>query len=868
MSQLIEKVIFTYNGNNICLTDLKQLCDEVIKEKLNRGSSDKYVYLLQVVQANDLQYDSLKLFSRIVSSLLKAETSELIDLILSKPPPPTVGDESEYTKSFTAYQEFCLHLLAFNCACVKKVTNYVLIEALKLCTHKVSKDITLKVGGKHTFETIEDIQKKCRHIASSVKKKELTLIQDQDELEFMTELLKTHPNAKEKGITGQEKMLKIYKGRSKQNTPCFYLSHTKDDLSLKYTPSSEHKINGIIDISYMKSINEIAVKLSHTMIHCMRELPSGVKNLLDLVITLIKKFPNSKSQIVSLITKTMPHAMMAAQMHAIYIKIMFYLVEQLPNLEEELLGIVLSRFCQIDVNIKSKQLANKRHFTSDDLKADVYLYYIIKYFKARIHQIDSQVNTQATGFTKDVKMQDDNDDDSILESSDEEDTRDNSTTAQKHKIDNFCDMLIRLFEKNILPFSELHYPQYCFLYVASISQLFLQKMVTLFILKAFSKTAHINVKTHCVNYICSLLATSSQKVISIKIFLDSVRFLVKFFKTKFHSKQSNIERYETISSNSDGSMQTQKKVKMHIKVDDKLFYISVIQGLSYILSFKIPEIGSQDPSLLHKMLKLILNNEFKAVLFNQGSTLKCLLNSFKVNHVDPKYIRRLTKQIKTQKHFLRYKRDLFNRIKRKMPFGTPLFLNESGQFFKDFHSHLPDNQIQESIVSTLIPPERRKSGNSKAELEEEKVTLNSHPKKRLTFEDKEFNSAMISAFGAPKMRSAHDIRKTVFGKLGRSLSVEYMHKHKAGATINTQKTHVKSFLKTLEITQDGGVMQTQMTLEQFENHSDGYTSGKDTDAASIDLLDRSKPWSHIRNSRNVHRRRRHKRVNKSNKNQS
>lgn len=337
----------------------------------------------------------------------------------------------------------------------------------------------------------------------------------------------------------------------------------------------------------MKCINEVAVNLSHYMIRCMRQLPSGVRDLLDFIVMLVNKFPNAKPRILNLITKTMPHAMMPVQMHAIFIKIMFHLITSLSNLEEELLGIVLSRFCQIDVNIKSKQLANKRHFTSDDLKADVYLYYLINYFKGRIHQIQNQTELGESTYTKDVKMQDDSDDDSILDSSDEEDTRENSVYTKKHKVENFCDMLIRLFEKNILPFTELHYPQYCFIYVASINQLFLQKMVTLFILKAFSKTAHINVKTHCINYICSLLATSSDKVISVKIFLESVRFLVKFFKTKFHSKKSNIERYETISSNSDGSQPTQKKVKMHIKVDDKLFYISVIQGLSYILCFKI-----------------------------------------------------------------------------------------------------------------------------------------------------------------------------------------------------------------------------------------------------------------------------------------
>ena len=79
--------------------------------------------------------------------------------------------------------------------------------------------MTLKVGQKFHFETLEDIYKRARQIASSVKKKERMLLKNNNDIEFMTELLKTHPNAKEKGIFGNEKSLRIFTGRSKQNTP-------------------------------------------------------------------------------------------------------------------------------------------------------------------------------------------------------------------------------------------------------------------------------------------------------------------------------------------------------------------------------------------------------------------------------------------------------------------------------------------------------------------------------------------------------------------------------------------------------------------------------------------------------------------------
>jgi hypothetical protein len=278
-------------------------------------------------------------------------------------------------------------------------------------------------------------------------------------------------------------------------------------------------------------------------------------------------------------------------------------------------------------------------------------------------------------------------------------------------------MLIRLFENNVLPYSECHYPQYCFLYVCSINQMFLQKLITLFILRAFRKDNpgenpqfrgdNVNNQICNINYLCSLLATSGKEIISTNIFMDSIRFLVKFFKKKFHSKQLGIDQSEAYSSTSECGETPLLRRKKFIKIDDKLFYISVVQGLSYILTFKIPEIESQDPELLTKILKLILNNEHKAVLFNQTQLLRDFLETLRRNHLPQKYVKRLTKLIKEQKSFLRNKRDLFNRIKRKMPFGTPLFLIESGVYFENIHSHLPNNQIQESISSILIPPENK-----------------------------------------------------------------------------------------------------------------------------------------------------------------
>lgn len=892
MSYTNDKKMFVHNDKQLSYMSFLELVQEALHDKLHGKSEQKYFSVLEIIQGNELDYDSLKLFSKLVSNLLRAGAKDLIELILTKPPTYTPSSAHHFIKSFEAYQDFCFNLLSFDCSYIIKVTNYILNEALKLCTMSVSDMVSLKIGENNHFDTIEDIQKRARLILQGAKKNKMTPITNSKDEEFVSELFKTHPNALEKGILGSGKTVKVFKGRSLMNTPCYFISLNNGADTAKPTPSQENSSPAVEDISYMKCINEVAVKLSHNMIKAMKELRLDVRMFLDLAISIADKFPFNKPKILNIILKMIPHSALHVQVHAIYLRILFYILQKMPYFEEEILEAILVRFIQIDVTIKSKQLANKRHFTSQDLKADVYLYYLIQHFKNRLKAIEEESTYvfKKADLTNSAAMRkgNDSDDDSILESSDEEDTKEDSVVAKKNKIDRFCDMLIRLFENNVLPYSESHYPQYCFLYVCSINQMFLQKLITLFILRAFSNndnvTGHRNFrgeqvtnKICSVNYICSLLATSGKEILPSNIFLDSIRFLVKFFKRKFHTKNMALDQLETYSSTSECSENVYNRGKKQIKLDDKLFYISVIQGLSYILVFKIPELQSQDPTLLTKILKLILNNEFKAVMFNQTTLLKMLLGAFKAHKVSHKYSRRLAKMIRDQKNFLKYKQDLFNRIKRKMPFGTPLFLIEAGIFFENIHSHLPNNQIQESVSSNLIPPEFKRGFLHKRpgvieEEEKEPKSLKIQTKKENGFEDKKLNAAMLAAFGQPKaVTNPSDIRQTIFGKLGRSLSMDFKHKQKAARRNSStqeqfRKPVAKNVIKTLKTDNNntlfaGEIGLSQSLLEQFENLSDGYHSGKDTDAASIDLLEGVRPHNHRRNNRRKHKHRRAKKHN-------
>lgn len=368
-----------------------------------------------------------------MSNLLRAGAKDIIEVVLTKAPKYDSSDPHKFIKSFKAYQEFCYNLLSFDCSYIIKVTNFIMNEALKLCTMSVSDVVSLKIGDDHHFECIEDIQKRARIILQGTKKNKVVAITDSKDEDFITGLFKTHPNAREKGIHKEGSYIKAYKGKSKQNTPCFFISVCNDRDTAKTTPSQDGKNPDFQDISYMKCINEIAVNLSKNMINSVKELRLDVKMFIDFAVNIANKFPFNKPKILKLILKMIPHSALHVQIHAIFIKILFYIIKKMPYYEEEILEAVLTRFVQIDVSIKSKQLAQKRHFTSQDLKADVYLYYLIQHFKHRLKVIEDEsipsLRKDLTISAKVIKVED-SDDDSILESSDEEETYDSDTVAR------------------------------------------------------------------------------------------------------------------------------------------------------------------------------------------------------------------------------------------------------------------------------------------------------------------------------------------------------------------------------------------------------------------------------------------------------
>ena len=213
MSFLDESNLLRINGKQIELKDFKKIWEEAINEKLASVSEQKYFSVMEIVSENEMNYDILKIFNKLIPNLLKCSAKELIMLILNKPPRFDNRNEelldsnkTLFLKSFEAYKEFIISLLSFDCSYLVKTVNFVLNEALKLFSTSVSENISLKIGTDNVFESIEDIQKRSRAILQGSTKTEMTLITNHSDEDFIRELLKTHPNASEKGISGNDNL--------------------------------------------------------------------------------------------------------------------------------------------------------------------------------------------------------------------------------------------------------------------------------------------------------------------------------------------------------------------------------------------------------------------------------------------------------------------------------------------------------------------------------------------------------------------------------------------------------------------------------------------------------------------------------------
>ena len=63
---------------------------------------------------------------------------------------------------------------------------------------------------------------------------------------------------------------------------------------------------------------------------------------------------------------------------------------------------------------------------------------------------------------------------------------------QEEELNTFVDNTLTIFEARVLPLTDSKYPQYIFLHLCSVNEQFMQKFITLIIMKAFNQKKHVN----------------------------------------------------------------------------------------------------------------------------------------------------------------------------------------------------------------------------------------------------------------------------------------------------------------------------------------------------------------------------------------
>jgi hypothetical protein len=95
-----------HKNKTMSFSAFSKLCTEGLRNKVASKSEDKYFTVIEIVQENELDDDSLKLFSKLIPSLLRAGAKDLILALLNNPPKYNPLSPGDYLKSFKAYKDF------------------------------------------------------------------------------------------------------------------------------------------------------------------------------------------------------------------------------------------------------------------------------------------------------------------------------------------------------------------------------------------------------------------------------------------------------------------------------------------------------------------------------------------------------------------------------------------------------------------------------------------------------------------------------------------------------------------------------------------------------------------------------------------
>eukprot|EP01022_Parablepharisma_sp_SALTPOND_P013976 TRINITY_DN1878_c0_g1_i2.p1 TRINITY_DN1878_c0_g1~~TRINITY_DN1878_c0_g1_i2.p1 ORF type:complete len:654 (+),score=32.79 TRINITY_DN1878_c0_g1_i2:546-2507(+) len=291
--------------------------------------------------------------------------------------------------------------------------------------------------------------------------------------------------------------------------------------------------------------------------------------IVEFICTLLREFPLSSPVVLKTVFDKFPYKKLPLEHQHHYFKTTLAITSKFTNVEERAIGLCVEKFLQIDVDART-HWRNTIILDTEQIQDR-----INKYERKVYHETEKKINIIL---------------ELIIEYLDQRVAK--AVQLGKSEIEEFTDMLLKIFEDKIMASYKSNYIQYILLYLASIPELeiFRQKFVSLLLIQSSNPKEFREKRIVFLNYFASFIGISN--FLEPELIIEAMRiFLAECYKASGKMLPYMIQALVYI---------------LCYKYDALKTDIGIINEITNFLFVKKPEMLCQlEPNMLSDLLNLI-----------------------------------------------------------------------------------------------------------------------------------------------------------------------------------------------------------------------------------------------------------------------
>jgi hypothetical protein len=194
--------------------------------------------------------------------------------------------------------------------------------------------------GTKPFSSIEAVKQNVQEIINGITTENQEIVEEETR-GFLLSLFSKHQNYSHK--LGPDRECKIIYGKNNsykgKTTHCFYIQH--EDGSKE-------------EISYLKCIATVRDEMFAKRVQALNETYEKKGPLVvELISKTLQGFLLSQTQIMQLLTERFPYKKLRIEQQYLYFRMMLELAVKCESTEEQIIGLCIEKFIQIDADIEA-----------------------------------------------------------------------------------------------------------------------------------------------------------------------------------------------------------------------------------------------------------------------------------------------------------------------------------------------------------------------------------------------------------------------------------------------------------------------------------------------------------------------------------